>query len=103
MTPELLASIFASLLSLLMSYAPGFSAWYTPLGGAAKKLVMLALLVVIAAACYGLACADLGALLGLNLSCDAAGLNTLLSCLLAALAANQSTYLISAHGRPKGN
>jgi len=102
MTPELLASILASLLSLLMSYAPGFETWYGGLSQAAKKLTMLGLLALIAAASYGLACTGWGAAVGLNLTCDADGLVTLLTSFLAALAANQTTYMITAHGRAEG-
>jgi len=102
MTPELLASIFGTLLSLLMSYVPGFATWYNPLSSQAKRLVMLGLLAAIAAAAAGIACAGFGSAIGLTLTCDETGLYTLITSFLAALATNQATYLITSSGRAKG-
>ncbi len=73
MPPELFASILAGLLSLLMSYVPGFEGRYGGLTGALKRLVMLALLALIALAVYGLACSGLAPTFGLTLTCDADG------------------------------
>jgi hypothetical protein len=104
MTPELLASLCAMLLSLAASYLPGFSAWYQALESLPKRLVMLALLAAVAAACYGLACAGLLDLLAsqlsggetsLSLTCDTPGALALFKAFLAALLANQAIYQIS--------
>jgi hypothetical protein len=42
MTPELLASTAAILLSLLLSYVPGFKTWYDPLSPNVKHQIILA-------------------------------------------------------------
>jgi hypothetical protein len=104
MTPELLASLCAMLLSLAASYLPGFSTWYSALESLPKRLVMLGLLAAVSAACYGLACAGLLQPLasqlgsgepGLSLTCNTPGALALLKAFLAALLANQAVYQIS--------
>ncbi|MCC7130912.1 MAG: hypothetical protein IT297_11000 [Anaerolineae bacterium] len=103
MTPELLSAIAAALLSLAASYLPGFAGWYEKLDSTAKRLTMLGLLAATAAAAYGLACAGYGERLGLALTCDAAGLETLIRSFGAALAANQSAYLITRPSKESQN
>ena len=93
MSPETLSAIAAALLSLLFSYVPGFKTWYQPLTPAVKRLVMLILLALIALVSFALACG--GATLNPKLTCDQGGLLTLIQSLLAALAANQATFLIT--------
>jgi len=99
MSPETLSAIAAALLSLLFSYVPGFKTWYQPLAPAIKRLVMLILLALIALVSFALACG--GATLNQRspwdpkLTCDQGGLLTLIQSLLAALAANQATFLIT--------
>jgi len=44
MTPEVLSSIVAILISLSASYLPGSSAWFEALDGSFKRLLMLALI-----------------------------------------------------------
>jgi len=91
MTSETLSSVFGVVLSLVFSYLPGAEGWYTPLDPNKKRLVMLASLLVITAAVYGLACA--GEYSGLT--CDHTGLVAAVKMFVAALIANQATYLIS--------
>ena len=95
MTPELLASIAAMLISLAASYLPWFSGWYDDLNSLYKRLVMLALLAAISLAAYGLACAGLSPRVNLTLTCDAPGALSLFKTFLAALLANQAAYQIS--------
>ena len=79
------------ILSLLFGYAPGLRPWYEALEPTRKALVMLLLLVVAAAVLYGAACyTPLGA--G-DITCDEAGLWTVVRLFLAALVANQATYM----------
>lgn len=99
MDANTLSAAAGLLLSLAAAYLPGFSDWYGALPGAQKRLVMLALLAAVALASVGLACAGLGDDLGLPLTCDAAGVWTLLRAFLAALTANQATYLLSQGAR----
>ena len=104
MTPDLLASLCAMLLSLAASYLPGFSPWYNALESLHKRLLMLALLAAVSLGCYGLACAGLAPLLAVSpagssvdfsLTCDTPGALALLKAFFAALIANQAVYQIS--------
>ena len=97
MTPETLASISGIALSLLFSYIPGFKTWYEPLSTDSKRLVMLALLLVTTLVTFGLACANLSP--EIAVACDTAGAWGLFKVFVAAVIANQATFLIS----PKGN
>ena len=95
MTSELLSSIAAVILSLIASYLPGFSPWFDALTPNYKRLLMLGLLCAVAAASYGLSCGGLSELLAIPVACDTPGLMGLLRALLAAIVANQATFLIS--------
>jgi hypothetical protein len=95
MTPDLLTSIFGVILSLLASYLPGFSTWYSNLQTESKRLVMAAGLLIISAAIAGLSCAGYGAQIGVELTCDTFGAWNVIRAFLAALAINQATYLIT--------
>ena len=95
MSPQALAAIAATIISLLFSYVPGFKTWYAPLSPTLKRLLMLAAVNLAAAGAFGLACAGWGDQLNINLTCDYPGALGLLQSLIAALAANQATFLIS--------
>jgi len=91
MTPENLSSIFGVVLSLIFSYLPGAKGWYESLTTDYKRVVMLFGLALITAAAYGLACAGQYG----GLTCDQPGLASAVQIFIAALIANQATYLIS--------
>ena len=92
MTDNVIASLAGALLALLFGYAPGVRPWYEALEPTRKALVMLLLLAVAAAVLYGAACyTPLGAA---GITCDEAGLWTVVRLFLAALVANQATYQI---------
>jgi len=94
MTGDELSSIAGVLLSLIFSYVPGVSAWYEKLTGEYKRLVMAVVLAVVSGALYGMGCAGwLGDMVALT--CDYAGARVLIRGFIAALVANQATYLIS--------
>lgn len=95
MTSTLLASIAGIVLSLLFSYVPGLSDWYGRQTDTAKRLVMLAILVLVAVGAYGLSCSSFGNQYVPGLTCDEAGASGLAASLVAALIANQATFLIS--------
>jgi hypothetical protein len=57
MTADVLSVTAAVILSLVFSYIPGLNTWYAALAKELKQLIMLALVVIVAAAAYGLACA----------------------------------------------
>lgn len=99
MTPQILSTSAAVVLSLCFSYVPGLAGWYASLEATRKRLVMLAMLLLVTAGAFGIACAGWGEALNLQLTCDQPGVISLLQSLVLALAANQSTYLIT----PKRN
>ena len=92
---EAINGIAAILISLAMSYFPGVSAWYQALSGEHKRLVMLGLLALGTVVVMGLVCAGLGAEFGLEVACNRAGLILIARAFIAALVANQATYLIT--------
>ena len=90
-----LSAIAAAVLSLLFSYVPGLDAWYAALQPAVKRLLMLALVLVVAAGSYALACYGWADAMGIGVTCDQEGALGLLRAVIAALVANQSIYLVS--------
>ena len=104
MSATILSTAAGALLSLLFSYVPGFKDWYARLGseakdgGTRKRLVMLALLVLVALGSFGLGCLGLGfagAESAQPPACEPGGMWQLVQALVSALMANQATYLIS--------
>lgn len=86
MTAELLASLAGALISLAAAYLPGFSNWFEQLDGVYKRLVMLGALLI--AALF----ASLGPALQNRLPAD---LWNVAQAFVAALLANQATYLLA--------
>jgi hypothetical protein len=99
MTVELLAALAGSILSLALAYVPKLKDWYGVLDADGKARVMGILLIVTSLAIFGLACANLLVLFGLEVACTAASAVSLLQILFAALAANQGTFLIAVRSR----
>lgn len=95
MTVELLSSISAILLSLAFSYIPGIEPWYEPLPSNTKRLIMVGVLFVVSLGAVGLACTGLAAEVGLELTCDRAGVLQVVSAFIAALVANQAAYKLT--------
>jgi len=91
MTAELLAGISGTVVSVLFSYLPGLSGAYDGLGATYKRLVMAGVLLVVTAAVYGLSCAGIYQFF----ACDQAGIIKAVEIFVAALVANQATYLIT--------
>jgi hypothetical protein len=92
MTPELIASTAGIILSLFFSYVPKASDWYVGLDGTRKRLVMLGILLVVALSVFGLTCAGLTQY---SVSCDRAGAIQIINAFIAAVIANQSTYMLT--------
>ena len=92
MTATVLASVAGILLSLAFSYVPGLNTKYAKLSKEYKQVIMLGLLVVVAGAAYGLGCVGW---FNTGVTCDKAGLQQLITALIAAVIANQSTAAIS--------
>lgn len=101
MTADTLSMLAGGLLSLIFTFAPGLKGWYASLGGVAKRVIMFALVSAIGAGSFYLACAGLGPVFRLALTCDESGIAGLLRAIALAVVFNQSTYLISQHGREK--
>lgn len=97
MTSEQLASIAGVVLSLLLAYIPKLSDWYNTKDTAAKARIMGGLLMLTALGIFGLSCAHVitVAALAAAVSCDKAGLLELMQILIAALIANQATFMLA--------
>lgn len=91
MTAEQLSALAGVILSLAFSYLPGLAPWFDKLETTVKRLVMALLLLVVAAGAFGLSCAGVVD----AATCTQAGAWSLLNVFVAALVANQATYLIS--------
>lgn len=89
LTPEALAAIFGAVLSLLVTYVPGFNGWYASKPEDQKKALMALGLIVVSIGVFALSCAPV---LGLvQVECSTKGAVDLLGVLIAALMANQTT------------
>lgn len=94
MTVEILGAIAAGILSLAVAYVPGLKDRFDQLDAAGKARWMAALLVVVTFGAFGLACANLLVLFGLEVACSAEGGVALLRILIAALVVNQAVFQI---------
>lgn len=92
-TPEFLSAVVAVLASLFFAYVPGIKQKYATLADEWKAAVMAILLFVIAGATFAIGCAQL--LPELQVTCDRGGAVGLIYALVAALTANQATYLLA--------
>lgn len=95
MSSNELSSIAGVVLSLLFSYVPKLNTWYAALDEAAKRLIMLVSLLVVAGVSFGLACLPATAGQVPQITCDSAGAWGLVKAFIAALVANQSAYMIT--------
>jgi ABC-type multidrug transport system permease subunit len=93
-----LALIAGTVLSLTFSYLPGLRDRFDQLQAETKRLVMLAMVIVVASVIYGLSCLSIGAEFGIGLTCDRAGLVGLLRAIILSAVANQGTYGLTKHG-----
>ncbi len=92
MTDNAVASLAGTLLARLFWYAPGLRDWYEALDGVRKAQVMAGLLLLAAGGLYAAACYTP---LSVGVTCGEPGLWQLLEMLMAALVANQATYLLA--------
>ena len=97
MTADTLTLIVGSVLSLVFGYFPGLEGWYTSLKSEVKALIMIGLLLLTSAVIFGINCLGWAGGLGVpEVACTEAGLMEFVKIFFVALAANQSTYLITA-------
>lgn len=94
MSPEVLAGAAGIVLSLAFSYIPGLSGWYQKQDAVIKRLIMLAMLMVVAGAVFGLSCAGWFGM-ATYVACTQAGVETLVKAFILAMVANQAAYAIS--------
>jgi len=90
MSAEQLSAVAGVILSLAFSYIPGLQDVFEPLTPTEKRLVMASLIIIVAIAAFLAGCRGL-----LSITCDQPGVIGLLTALVAALVANQATFLIS--------
>ncbi len=90
MTTEQLGSIAGIILSLAVAYIPKLREWYAAKDAQGKAQTMGILLVVSALGVFGLSCASVFSLV----ACTVAGAKELLGVLIAALVANQASFLL---------
>ncbi len=90
MSAEQLSAVAGVVLSLAFSYIPGLQGVFDPLTPTEKRLVMASLLIIVAIAAFLAGCRGL-----LAITCDQPGVLGLVTSLVAALVANQATFLIS--------
>lgn len=91
MSAELLSSLSGVFLSLSFSYVPGVKDSFDELSATGKRLVMLLLLLAMSLSAFGLSCAQ-----WINyVTCDQRGAQTAITAFIAALVANQATFLVS--------
>lgn len=91
MENNVIASLAGTLLALLFGYAPGLRSWYEALEPTRKALVMAGLLLAAAVLLYVAACYTPWPV---GVTCDEPGVWQLVELFMAAMVANQATYLI---------
>lgn len=97
-----LGMIAGALLSLLFSLFPKVKEWYASKEQDTKSLVMIAALAIVSVIIFAGSCYDLG--LPYQVTCDKQGIVGLVMIFLAALGANQPTYLITRYlGKKKSD
>jgi hypothetical protein len=89
-TPEQLGAYAGIVLSLALFYIPGLNDWYSAQIPQKQAGIMALLLLGATLVIFGLSCANWYT----TVSCDYAGAKQLVSVFIAALIANQSTYML---------
>jgi hypothetical protein len=99
MTPEQLVTVILGILGVLLQlalkYAPKVSDWYQ--NHPNKGAVALGLSAGIGAIYFGLSCSPFAAQLKIILTCDQAGVFTLLNAIFIIATTQQLTYLFTRH------
>lgn len=95
LTPILISSVAGIVMSLVFEYLPVVSTWYNKLLNNYQKLIMLGVMAVIVASIYAFNC--LGWFTGYIpvVSCSSSGREAAVLAFIAAMIANQATYLVT--------
>lgn len=99
MNADSLGALLGVVLSLAFSYVPGLNGWFDGLEKSAKQAWVGVFLVLIAGGVFAASCAGLA---DYGVACTKEGALGFIQVLIAALVANQSTYLITKPGKPLG-
>lgn len=91
MDATFLSTLAGTILSLGFSYIPGLKDWFAGLESQGRAVVMLGVLALTAGGLFASSCAGLY----VSVVCDQQGAIELVKLFFAALAANQSTYLVT--------
>jgi hypothetical protein len=91
MTPEIIASVAGLLLSLAFAYFPGLKGQYDTLDSGRKAQVMALALFAVSAGALALSCVGW---FSIPITCDKVGVETMVKAFLAALVANQGSYML---------
>jgi hypothetical protein len=102
MTAQILASWAGLILALALSYVPKLGPWFNAQPSDVKVKVNGGMLLLIAAALFGLGCVGI-AIAGVVVACNQAGAVSLGSVLLSALIGNQAGYLAFVRPFPSTN
>lgn len=89
---QLLAGVVGALLSLAFAYVPNVQEWYDARTAKEKAGIMALGLIAVSVAIFALGCTQI---VSVTLACSPQGVVELVRILLAALMANQSTYLLA--------
>jgi len=92
MTATELSALAGIVLSLAFSYIPGLNTKFAELAAEYKRLIMLGVLFATAGAVYLIGCQGW---FETGITCDQAGFTELVKAFIAAVVANQATYLIT--------
>ena len=100
MTPETLSATAGALLALALAYVPGLAPKFAALSSVTKRLVVAVCLLAVAAASLALSCYAPFAALVPGLACSTTGAGDMIAAFIAALVANQGTYLLAVRQEP---
>lgn len=90
MSAEELVAIAGVIISMLFEYLPKLHDWYNAQPDNYQRLMMLGLMLAAALGAYGLSCAGVVD----AWACDKGGLLSMIKVFLAAVIANQATYVV---------
>jgi hypothetical protein len=91
MNETTIASVAGIVVSLVFSYVPGVKGWFDALTADYKRLVMLGALVVAVGVLFGASCLGYAT----DPACTVEGAKALLPLFIAAVIANQGTFLLT--------
>ena len=90
---EILLGIVGAVMSLAFTYVPALKAWYD--AQANKGLIMLALVVLVSVAYFGLACSPLAGNFNITLACTQEGAIELVKAIFVIASGTQLAYLFT--------